>query len=397
MEITMKVHLTSARVRALPTTAETYVVWDHLAGFGVRVMARSGTKTYLLQRRTRKGRNVKMRLGRANEVSAEWARRRALDLVREIETGGDPAADLKAQRNAERERRKAPTVALLIGEWLAANRSGWRPSTVENYRRWADLHVLPRLGARKAHELEPGDVRRWYREMAAAGAGAATRNRALAVLSSAYSWAKSSDDWPIAGNPCLGAVGRREKAREDRRERYPVDDELERLVGVLRDRGDHPALFFLLLLLSGARRSEVWSMRWCDVDLDAATWTKPAGMTKQRKAHRLPLSPEAVAVLGAVRADRPFSPFGSLGESALRRAWVEVCRAADLNDLRVHDLRHWHASLLASAGLSLPLIGALLGHSSPATTSRYAHLLDRALREATGQLGQVVGLAGRRK
>jgi integrase len=166
---------------------------------------------------------------------------------------------------------------------------------------------------------------------------------------------------------------------------------------VLRDRSDPAARFFLFCLLTGARRGEVWSARWQDLDLDAGTWTKPADLTKQKRPHRLPLSPEAVAVLREVRADLPFTPFGSLGESMLRKAWTEVCKAADLRNLRPHDLRHFHASLLASAGLSLPLIGRLLGHSSPATTARYAHLLDSALREATGQLGQVVDLAGRRK
>jgi hypothetical protein len=194
-EITMKVKLTNARIRALPTTVETRVYWDdEISGLGVRKMANSGTATFILQRRTRRGRGVKIKLGRCAEVSAEWARQRARELIREIEAGGDPAAELKAQRNAERERQRSPTVALLIREWIAANQSGWRPSTITNYQRWADLHVLPRLGGRKAHEVEPADVRRWYRELVAAGSGPATVNRALAVLSSAYSWARSSDD-----------------------------------------------------------------------------------------------------------------------------------------------------------------------------------------------------------
>jgi integrase len=400
MTMTRKFKLTNARVRALPTTAETRVYWDaDLAGFGVRKMGGSGTATFILQRRTRRGRGVKIKLGRCAEVSADWARQRARELIREIDAGGDPAADLKAARVAERERKRSPTVALLIREWLDVNKSGWRPSTVANYARWAGLHVLPKLGARKAHEVEPADVRRFYKDMVAAGSGPATVNRALAVLSSAYSWARSSDDWPtITSNPCLGAIGRRSKAAEHKRERYPAGDELERLVGVLRGRGDHASKFYLFLLLTGCRRSEAWSARWSDFDLDAElpSWTKPAGLTKQKKPHRLPLSPEAAAVLREVKAQLLFSPFGALGESTLRRAWHEICATSGITDLRVHDLRHWHASLLASAGLSLPMIGALLGHSSPTTTARYSHLLDQALREATGQLGQVVDLAGRR-
>jgi integrase len=394
-----KLNLTNARVRDLPTRDETVTYWDHdLAGFGVRIMGRSGTKTFILQRRTRRGRNLKIKLGRANEVSADWARRRALELIREIETGGDPAANLRAQRDAERERRRAPTVELMVKDWIEASSAGWRPSTLENYGRWSAMHVLPHLGRRKAAEVAPSDVRSWYRSLAATGRSV-TANRCLAVLSSAFSWAVASDDWPtVTTNPCLRAISRREKAQEHKRERYPAGDELERLVGVLRDRGDLAGRFYLFLLLTGARRGEAGSARWSDFDLDAdlPVWTKPRTATKQKRSHRLPLNAEAVGILREVRAERPFSPFGSLGESFLRKAWDEVIAAAGLSDLRVHDLRHWHASLLASMGLSLPMIGALLGHSSPGTTARYSHLVDAPLREATGGLGQIVDMAGRR-
>ena len=85
-------------------------------------------------------------------------------------------------------------------------------------------------------------------------------------------------------------------------------------------------------------------------------------------------------------------PFGRLDEWRLRKAWADILAEAKISDLRVHDLRHWHASLLASMGLSLPIIGALLGHSSPSTTARYAHLLDEALRQATDRVGEIVRL-----
>jgi integrase len=121
-------------------------------------------------------------------------------------------------------------------------------------------------------------------------------------------------------------------------------------------------------------------------------WTKPSASTKQRKVHRLPLSPEGVELLREVRATEPFQPFVRLTDWQLRVAWREILAEAKLGDLHVHDLRHWHASLLASMGLSLPIIGALLGHSSPATTGRYAHLLDEALRQAAHRVGEVVRL-----
>jgi integrase len=86
---------------------------------------------------------------------------------------------------------------------------------------------------------------------------------------------------------------------------------------------------------------------------------------------------------------------GGERQGSLKTFWAAICRAADLQNVRVHDLRHSFASYLASSGLSLPVIGALLGHSSPTTTSRYAHLLDDPLRAATERVGVIVSGAGK--
>jgi integrase len=79
----------------------------------------------------------------------------------------------------------------------------------------------------------------------------------------------------------------------------------------------------------------------------------------------------------------------------LHRTWKAICKEADIEDLRIHDLRHSYASILVSAGLSLPVIGALLGHAQPSTTARYAHLFDDPLREATERVGAIVEAAGK--
>jgi len=76
--------------------------------------------------------------------------------------------------------------------------------------------------------------------------------------------------------------------------------------------------------------------------------------------------------------------------SEVKAAWAAICKAAQIKDLRIHDLRHSYASQLVSAGFSLPIIGALLGHTQPATTARYAHLADDPLRRATETVGAVV-------
>ena len=68
--------------------------------------------------------------------------------------------------------------------------------------------------------------------------------------------------------------------------------------------------------------------------------------------------------------------YGHGHRSSIKRNWAAICKAAGITGLRIHDLRHSFASALVSSGASLPLIGALLGHSNPNTTARYAHLFD---------------------
>ena len=142
------------------------------------------------------------------------------------------------------------------------------------------------------------------------------------------------------------------------------------------------------------------SATWDQFDLENGVWTKPSAHTKQKKDHRVPLSAPALQLLSDMNAastsDHLFpgkSPDVPMTE--IKHFWAAVCRKAKIRDCRLHDLRHTYASILASSGLSLPIVGALLGHTQPGTTARYAHLYDDPLREATERVGAVVTAAGK--
>jgi integrase len=129
-------------------------------------------------------------------------------------------------------------------------------------------------------------------------------------------------------------------------------------------------------------------MKWREVDLENGIWTKPPSATKQKSVHRVPLSEDAVEIIarqprGTFAGDFVF-PGKKPGKSreGIRRPWARVCKAAGLKGVRIHDLRHTHASILVSSGLSLPVIGKILGHTQASTTHRYAHLADEPLRAA---------------
>lgn len=159
----------------------------------------------------------------------------------------------------------------------------------------------------------------------------------------------------------------------------------------------HTAYVFKLLLLTGARKNEIMTATWDQFDLEKGIWCKPSPMTKQKKEY-LPLSDKAVEVLNQLqnlshsKANYLF-PGRVEGEplKEIKTFWKTVTKQANLENVRIHDLRHTHASHLVSSGLSLSIVGKLLGHTQASTTQRYAHLADEPLRQAAELFGKKVG------
>jgi integrase len=380
-----KLRLTKTTVAALPPPPEGKpysVAWDtELPGFGARVLP-SGKRTYFWQGRTRAGRAVKVTIGRADRVTAEQARQKCRALVAEAELGADPAERVKAERRARRDRQPERTVAALWREYEQRHLPAKRDSSQAADQALWRLHLAPALAGRKVAALTRDDVEQMHRDVTDAS-GPYAGNRCLGLLSTMLGLAERAG-W-CAGNAARGA----RRNREHPRERFLTPEEIARLLAVLEARAGLAAKAVELALLTGARRGEVLGATWEQFDLAAGVWTKPAHATKSGKRHRIPLSPEAVALLrGLPRTEA--GPFVSLPAWQLTRDWHAARREAGLSDVRFHDLRHSYASLLASAGLSLPVIGALLGHAQPSTTARYAHLLDGALRQATAKVGEAV-------
>ena len=150
------------------------------------------------------------------------------------------------------------------------------------------------------------------------------------------------------------------------------------------------------MMLTGARKGEVLSATWAQFDLNAGVWTKPSAHTKQNEAHVVPLSSNVVTLLRTMYADaggpEPDAPLFPRADGKplrdVKAFWEKLRKVAGVPWARIHDLRHSFASNLVSDGVSLPIIGALLGHTQPATTARYAHVADKAQREAAEAFGK---------
>jgi integrase len=381
--------LVEVAIRRLPTPEKgNRVYWDpQLPGFGCQVTATSN-RSFVLRYYNRSGRQRQYTIGSWPAWSVVGAREEARKLKRLIDQGGDPLAEIEAERGAA-------TVDDLIGRFFGEHVSRKRPHTQYDYRVAVERHIRPALGRMKVTEVAWSDVDGLHRKITKAGR-ATQANRVVAVASKMFAlavrWHMRSD------NPAKGI----ERNPEHKRKRYTNAAELKRLTDALDKHDDQQAAdIFRLCLLTGCRVGEAMAARWNDVDLTAGVWTKPGSTTKQRTDHLVPLSAPAKQLLVALRK-RTNSEWVFPADSApghrvtVQKSWVSLCKAAKIAGLRIHDLRHSFASQLASSGASLPLIGSLLGHNNPITTHRYAHLFDDPQRAAVERVGRIITNGGRR-
>jgi integrase len=220
-------------------------------------------------------------------------------------------------------------------------------------------------------------------------------NRVLALLSKMFNLAERWGLRADGTNPCRHV----ERFPERPRDRFLSDDELARLGGVLREAEEgglasaEAVAAIRLLLLTGCRVSEILGLRWEDVDVERRCFRFADSKTG---AKRIPLNSAAISVLdGLARRSVWVIPGRDLSEPLvnLAKPWDRIRELAKLDDVRLHDLRHTHGSSAAGAGLSLHLVGALLGHRQPATTARYAHLADDPVRATSEAIAERVATA----
>jgi integrase len=381
----------------LPPEKGQSFVWDsEVPGFGVRITP-TGIKAWIVQTRVRLGKERRIAIGFCSKVPLAEARQEAKKVIAAADLGRDPAEERKEAREAKPDTN--PLFEDFADRWLnevVATRN--RASTLKYRRLLVRNHVTPHIGGKRLSEIGRKDIEDMHQAVSAKYRIAANRavSACSAILNTAVRWGL------LDQNPALQA----HRNSEEGRERYLTTDEIKALTKALDESpAQDSADVVRLLILTGARFGEVAAMRWEQVDLEGGVWTKPASTTKQNRTHRVPLSPPAVTLLKkrsdaakranpaaksqkTVRAAIKGNPWVFPGEgtdghiTTIRSFWAAVCKRAKVKGARVHDLRHTFASLLVSSGESLPVIGALLGHTQAKTTSRYAHLLDASLRAA---------------
>ena len=376
--------------RTVDAASEPGTIWDgDLPGFGLRV-TKGGAKSYVLKYRLH-NRQRWYTIGQHGHPKAgggTWtpqaARDEAVSLLGRVKEGVDPAGEVAADRRSE-------TIKEFHKRYLSDHAEAHnKASSVKETKRLLAKHVVPELGHIKVKDLSRSDVVKFHLSLKKTPYLA---NRCLALVSSMLA---KAEQWGVRadGSALCRSIT---KFKEAKRERFLSAGEVYALGSALRAAGEakansHALRIIRLLSFTGARRGEIEGLQWSEVDLDRSVLCLKDSKTG---AKLIPLAPAAKLILAEAEriSGTPYVFPALSGEGhyqGLGKVWRAVRKAAGLGDVRLHDLRHTFASFGAAGGLSLPIIGSLLGHSQPATTQRYAHLADDPVQRAADQIGGAI-------
>ncbi|MCY4551995.1 MAG: tyrosine-type recombinase/integrase [Defluviicoccus sp.] len=370
-----RTNLTDARVTALKPRKTTYDIRDaKLRGFGVRVLP-SGGKRFFVHSQHRGDRVWKI-LGDVGTMPVKEARSLAAETLAAIRRG-EPAPPRPDETHFE-------AVAETVFE---RHERLWKPRTLRVNRYYLRNQLMPYFAGRPVADIGRRDVRAWFASLHATPVAA---DRSMPVLSVIMKEAEATGLRPEGSNPCGGIRRYRRKGRE----RFLSEDEIRRLsrrLSACCERYPRQVAIIRLLLLTGCRNGEILTLRWSDYRegrlflRDSKTGPRTVWLSGPARRILDSLERRNRWMFPASRADRP-----------LNRAWLDLfwrrLRAeAGLGDVRLHDLRHTHASIALRQGETVLAIGKLLGHADPATTLKYTHSTDAAAVEAAETVGAILG------
>ena len=369
--------LTDAAIARLRPRDREYTVWDsRLPGFGVRVRPTGGKSWVML--RDAGGRSKRVSLGPVVTKSVDEARREC-HARRAVPEPQETIAS----------RRSAPLLQNFVeGAWKEAHFDRYKPSTQRAVRYVIEGRILPAFGAKPLDRIAPAEVRRWFDGFSQEAPGGA--NTGLRLLRHIMNFAIACGH--LDSDPTRGI--RRNRARA--LSRFLSREEIDRLLEALElharsDSARQQADIVRLLLFTGCRRGEIVGLRWSEVRGNAL-----ALADAKTGPRRVPLNARARSILDCQpRGESPFvfpSPFDpSQPRGPELGLWYRVRREIGIEDVRLHDLRHTHASHAVMNGVPVPVVSRMLGHANPRMTLRYSHLGDRDIEAAAERVGQAMG------
>ena len=393
-----RIRITKRSVEAIVPKSASAVRWndDKLAGFGVRVMP-SGRRFYFVRYRNKHGRSRWLTIGEHGKVTADLARATAQRALQEVAVEGrDPSGEREAFR-------AAPTVNDLLDRYVKEHlEQRCRPRTIESFKGIVERNIRPEIGHLKVAAVTRQDLHKMH---AAKSATPRQANLILSVCSKVFNLAELWEMRPDGSNPCRKI----ERYRERHRERFLSAEELARLGAILREaesrgllrKNGVPTLYrrvttaaVELLLFTGCRLSEILNLKWDQIDFADAKVTLLT--TKSGRPERVTMNAPARQVLKELESQKCSEwvlPSVSnnkqpLSKAGIEAAWTKLRAAAQLDDVRLHDLRHTVGTYAAQSGANAFMVRDLLRHKNLAMTGRYVNRADDPVRMLSDQVGE---------
>lgn len=334
----------------------------------------SGLRVHVFRYQDQYGRQCQRKIGVHGEITFAQAQKLAKKYRAEVVMGGDPGA-------AKAEKKAIPTYATLADDHLTfAKTYQKRPSNTESMLR---VHIKPRWGSKRLDEIKTPDVAKWLAELREGGLSPATVEKIRITFNRSFELALKWQTPGVKHNPARGIP--RPKFN-NARDRYLSSEQAGALLNAC-EASINPQLRNIvgLLLLAGARKNELLQAKWEHVNLDRKVWFIPE--TKTGKARHVPLSQAALDIINQLpRFDKcPWllpNPKTKKPYTDIKHPWETARKAAGLDGLHLHDLRHSAASFMINAGIDLFAVGRILGHADHQSTMRYSHLANDTLMQA---------------
>jgi integrase len=369
---TQAIPFTLERLRNLEPGKKRYYISDSKTD-GLRIQVTpAGTKTFQLKTWVKNYGAWTYTIGRFPKVSLDAARKKAVSLLGELSIHGKQIIEsLNSDKHEQ-------TFNDLFEIWFKEQKIAGKRDLTNLESRYRN-HIKPKLGNKKLSELTETFIRTWFLNLPKSkkirGNGKisnTTANRCLEIVSAILTEKTSN-------NP----AAKIKHFIETERERYLSGDELGRLFEAL-DHADTPVMLkdiVLLALTTGARKANIFSMSWSDIDLENGLWVIPAGKSKNKKSMGVPLIPEAIEILKKRKQGTEsifvFPSNGKTGHiTEIRRSWNKLLERAEITEFVFHDLRRTVGSWQAHIGSSDIIIGKSLGHRSTQSTRVYARIRD---------------------
>lgn len=357
-------------------------------GFYIEVRSKSpGQGTYYLRYKDAKGKTCHQKIAKTTDMPLAEARKKAKTLKAEIQLGADPRGEVKAQK-------AVITVDTFFTDHyfphVKPRKRSWQRDD-ELYR----LRIKPAFGDMRLNEITRHQVQKLHTEILASGLSPATADHHVKLIRQALNLAiewDMLDTNPAAKVPLFNV--------DNKVEHYLNDEELERLLTVLRTDANRTVCNIAMFLLStGCRLNEALRATWQQFDREQRVWRIPASNSKSKKVRSVPLNDSALDVLEALDTEGEFEhlfmnrqtkkPLGTI-----MKVWSRLRNHAALPHLRIHDLRHQYASFLVNSGRTLYEVQQILGHSDPSVTQRYAHLSSKSLQDAANSASVAIRASG---